>query len=153
MHSVSRLYLHPSRYFIEIQCRELTCVDGKWGRHEGRGGGRGNSRVLPARDQQALIGALGTVAAMIARACAMVSQGDSNDLQHLEAYHPPMAIEGGVDDIRGIRDMGAGTKRKEDHSSFNPGKKQRTSVPQVSQVLGQCRVASQAGQMVCVHCR
>ena len=90
---------------------------------------------------------------MIARACAMVSQGGSNSLQRLEAYHPPMAIEGGVDDIRGIRDMGAGTKRKEDHSSSNPGKKQRTSVPQVSQVWGQGRVSSQAGQMVCVHCR
>ena len=60
---------------------------------------------------------------MIAWAYAMVSQGRSNDLQRLEAYHPPMAIEGGVDDMRGIRDMGAGTKRKEDHSSSNPGKK------------------------------
>ena len=40
-----------------------------------------------------------------------------------------MAIEGGVDDIRGIQDMGAGTKRKEDPSSSNPGKKQKTSVP------------------------
>ena len=31
--------------------------------------------------------------------------------------------QGGVDDIRGIQDMGAGTKRKEDSSSSNPGKK------------------------------
>ena len=47
--------------------------------------------------------------------------------------------------------MGAGTKRKEDHSSSNLGKKQRTSVPRVSQVQGQGKVASQAGQMVCFH--
>ena len=39
--------------------------------------------------------------------------------------------------------MGAGIKRKEDHSSSNPGKKQRTSVPRVSQVQGQGRVTSQ----------
>ena len=64
-----------------------------------------------------------------------------------------MAIEGGVDDIRGIQDMGVGTKKKEDHSSSNSGKKQRTYVPQVSQIQGQGRVASQVGQMVCLHCR
>ena len=34
-----------------------------------------------------------------------------------------MTTEGGVDDIRGIQDMGVGTKRKEDPSSSNPGKK------------------------------
>ena len=34
-----------------------------------------------------------------------------------------ITTEGGVDDIRGIQDMGAGTKRKEDPSSSNPGKK------------------------------
>ena len=39
-----------------------------------------------------------------------------------------MAIEGGVDDIRDIQDIGAGNKRKEDPSSSNPGKKQKTSV-------------------------
>ena len=51
----------------------------------------------------------------------------SNDLQRLEAYRPPMVrggvdsrvktimiIEGKVDDVRGIQDMGVGTKRKED---------------------------------------
>ena len=36
----------------------------------------------------------------------------------------------GVNDIRGIQDMGVGTKRKEDSSSSNPGKKQKTSVSQ-----------------------
>ena len=40
-----------------------------------------------------------------------------------------MAIEGGVDDIRGIQDIGTGTKRKEDSSSSNTGKEQKTSVP------------------------
>ena len=45
-----------------------------------------------------------------------------------------MTTEGEVDDIRGIRDMSVGTMRKEDHSSSNPGKKQRTSVLRVSQV-------------------
>ena len=58
-----------------------------------------------------------------------MGQGRSNDLQHLEAHHPPMAIEGRVDDIQGIQDMGSGTKMKEDPSSSNPGKKQKTSVP------------------------
>ena len=38
--------------------------------------------------------------------------------------------EGEVDVMRGIQDMGAGTKRKEDPSSSNPGKKQKTSVSQ-----------------------
>ena len=70
-----------------------------------------------------------------------MSQGKSNDLQRLESHRPPMVsgrvdsrikttmtTEGGVDDIRGIQDMGVGTKRKEDPSSSNPGKKQKTSV-------------------------
>ena len=51
----------------------------------------------------------------------------SNDLQRLEAHRPPMVrggvdsrvkkiviTEGKVDDVRGIQDMGVGTKRKED---------------------------------------
>ena len=76
-----------------------------------RGGGQGNNRMPPALDQQAFIEAIGTTAAMIAHAYAMVSQGGSNDLQRLEAHHPPifrgggdsmvrttMAIEGEMDD-------------------------------------------------------
>ena len=72
-----------------------------------------------------------------------MSQGRSNDLQRLEAHRPPMVrggvdsrvrtpmtTEGEVDVMRGIHDMGAGTKRKEDPSSSNPGKKQKTSVSQ-----------------------
>ena len=51
----------------------------------------------------------------------------SNDLQRLEAHRPPMVrggvdsrvrttviTEGKVDNVRGIQDMGVGTKRKED---------------------------------------
>ena len=71
----------------------------------------------------------------------MVNQGGSNDLQHLEVRRPPMVrgrvdsrvrttmtTEGEVDVMRGIQDMGAGTKRKEDPSSSKPGKKQKASV-------------------------
>ena len=41
-----------------------------------------------------------------------------------------MTTEVEVDVMRGIQDMGAGNKRKEDQSSSNPGKKQKTSVSQ-----------------------
>ena len=47
-----------------------------------------------------------------------------------------MVIEGGVDDIQGIQDMGAGSKKKEDPSSSNPGKKQKTSISHGSQGRG-----------------
>ena len=90
----------------------------------------------PVFDQQAFAEAVGIVVATIAQTCAIVSQGGSNDLQRFEAHRPPMVrggvdsrvrttmtTEGEVDDIRGIQDMGAGTKRKEDSSSSNPGKK------------------------------
>ena len=63
-------------------------------------------------------------------------QGGSNDLQRLGAHRPPMVrggvdsrvkttmiIEGEVDVMGRIQDMGVGTKRKEDPSSSNPGKK------------------------------
>ena len=105
---------------------------------------RGASQAPPVFDQQAFIEAVEIAAAAIAQACAIVSQGRSNNLQHLEAYHSPMAIEGGVDDIRGIQDMGAGTKRKENPSSSNPGKKQKTSV--LHRVWGQGRGHQGQGQ-------
>ena len=41
-----------------------------------------------------------------------------------------MTTEGEVDVMRGIQDMDAGIKRKEDPSSSNPGKKQKSSVSQ-----------------------
>ena len=41
-----------------------------------------------------------------------------------------MTTEEEVDVMRGIQNMGSGTKRKEDPSSSNPEKKQKTSVLQ-----------------------
>ena len=93
-----------------------------------RGRPRGTGEAPPVFDQQAFAEVVGIAVVAVAQACAIVSQGRSNDLQRLEAHHPPMVIEGGVDDIQGIQDMGAGTKRKEDPSSSNLGKKQKTSV-------------------------
>ena len=73
----------------------------------------------------------------------MVNQGGSNDLQRLEAHRPPMVrggvdsrvrttmtTEGEVDVMQGIQDMGTGTEGKEDPSSSNPRKKQKSSVLQ-----------------------
>ena len=140
------------------------------GGHEGRGGGWGNSQVPPALEQQAFIEAIGTAAAMIAQACAVVSQGRSNDLQRLEAHYPPM-VRGGVDSrvrttmttkgevdvMQGIQDMGAGTKRKGDQSSSNSRKKSKPFGSLGFQSRGypgqgRARVASRARQMLCFHC-
>ena len=67
---------------------------------------------------------------------------------------------GKVDVMRGIHDMGAGTKRKEDPSSSNLGKKQKTYVSQGypgrsrgHQDQGKDGTLSQAGQMMCYLCR
>ena len=56
--------------------------------------------------------------------------------------------------------MGAGTKRKEDSSSSNQGKKHKTSVShgpqrqgQGYQDQGQDGAFSQAGQVICYFCR
>ena len=99
-----------------------------------RGRPRGTGQALLAFDQQAFAEAITIVIAAIAQACAVVNQGGSNDLQRLEAHRPlmvrggvdsrvrtTMTTEGEVDFMRGIQDMGAGTKRKEDPSSSNPG--------------------------------
>ena len=48
-----------------------------------------------------------------------------------------MTTEGEADVMRGTQDMGASTKKKEDPSSSNPGKKQKTSVSKG--YPGQCR--------------
>ena len=77
-----------------------------------------------------------------------MSQGRSNDLQSLEVHRPPMVrggvdsrvrttmtIEGEVDVMRGIQDMGAGTKRKGDQPSSSSGKKQKASGVQGFQSL------------------
>ena len=70
---------------------------------------RGICQAPSAFDQQAFAEAVGIAATVIAQVGAAGSQG-------------------GVDDIRGIQDMGAGTKMKEDSPSSNQGKKQKTSV-------------------------
>ena len=138
-----------------------------------RGRPRGTGQAPPAFDQQAFTEVIRIAVAAIAQACAIVSQGGSNDLQRLEAHCPPMVrggvdsrvrttmiTEGGLDDIRGIQDIGAGTKRKEDSSSSNQGKKQKTSVShgpqrqgQGYQDQGQDGAFSQAGQMMCYFYR
>ena len=138
-----------------------------------RGRPRGTGQAPSAFDQQAFAEVVGIAVAAIAQACAIVSQAESNDLQRLEAHRPPM-VRGGVDSrimttmttkgevdvMRGIQDIGAGTKRKEDSSSSNPGKKQKTSVSQGypgkgrgHQDQGQDGTFSQAGQMMCYFCR
>ena len=89
---------------------------------------RGTGQAPSGFDQQAFDEVVGIAVTAIAQACAIVSQGESNDLQRLEAHHPPLGKEGEVDDIRGNQDMGVGTKRKEDPFSSNPGKKQKTFV-------------------------
>ena len=97
-------------------------------------GRRGHPRVTgqapSAFNQQAFAEAVEIAVAAIAQACAIVNQSGSNDLQRLEAPHPSVGKEGEVDDMRGIQDRGVGTKRKEDPSSSNPRKKQKTSVSQ-----------------------
>ena len=71
-----------------------------------------------------------------------------------------MTTEGEVDIMRDIQDMGASTKRKEDPSSSNPGKKQKTFVSQGYPGQGQCyqdqgqdETFSQAVLKMCFFCR
>ena len=64
-----------------------------------RGRQRGTGQAPSAFDQQAFAKAVGIAVAAIAQACAIVSQGRLNDLLRLVARHPPLTIEGGVDDI------------------------------------------------------
>ena len=61
-----------------------------------RGCPRGTGQAPPVFDQQAFVEAIGIAVAAIAQACAIVSQGGSNDLQRLEVHRPPM-VKGGVD--------------------------------------------------------
>ena len=98
-----------------------------------RGRPRGASQAPLVFDQQAFVEAVGIVVVAIAQASAAGSQGGSSNLQRFRAHHPLLTIEGGVDDIRDIQDMGASTKRKEDPFSSNSGNKQKTSVSNVSQ--------------------
>ena len=136
-----------------------------------RGRPRGTGQAPPTFDNQAFAKAVRIAVAAIAQACAVVNQGGSNDLQRLETHRPlmvrgrvdsrvrtTMTKEGEVDVMRGIQDMGAGTKRKEDPSSSNPGKKQKTFVSQPGQGQGyqdqgHDGTFSQARQMMCYLCR
>ena len=102
---------------------------------------RGTGQAPSGFDQQAFVEAVGIAAVAIAQVGAAGSRG-------------------GVDDIRGIQDMGAGIKRKEDSSSSNQGKKQKTFVShgprrqgQGYQDQGQDGAFSQAGQVTCYFCR
>ena len=69
-----------------------------------------------------------------------------------------MTTEGEVDVMRGIQDMGAGTKRKGDQPSSSSGKKLKASGSQGFQSpcypgQGRVRVTSQDGQIVFYHCQ
>ena len=137
-----------------------------------RGRPRGTGQASPAFDQQTFAEAVGIAVAAIAQACAIVSQGGSNDLQRLEEHRSPMVRGGGVDSrvrttmttegevdvMRGIQDMGAGTKRKGDQPSSSSGRKQKASGSQGFQSpgypgQGRARVVKRAGQMLCFHCQ
>ena len=131
---------------------------GRRGRPQGTGQAPPTFDQPPAFDQQTFAEAIGIAVAAIAQACAIVNQGRSSDLQRLEAHHPPLGREGGVDDMRGIQDMGAGIKRKGDQPSSSSEKKQKASGSQGLQSLGylvqrRVRIASQDGQMACYHCQ
>ena len=91
---------------------------GRRGRPRGTGQAPPAFDQPPTFDQRAFAEVVGIATAAIAQAGAAGSQG-------------------GVDDVRGIQDMGAGTKRKEDSSSSNQGKKQNTSVSHGPQRQGQ----------------
>ena len=63
-----------------------------------------------------------------------------------------MAIEREIDDARSIRDASASGKRKDDQPSSSSGKRQKTSIPRVSQGWGhgyqgqgQTKTSSQSG--------
>ena len=136
-----------------------------------RGRPRGTGQALPVFDQQPFVKAVGIVVVAIAQACAIVSQGGSNDLHRLEVHRPPMVRggvdsrvrttmtrEGEVDVIRGIHDMGAGTKRKGDQHACSSGKKKKSFGSQGFQSPGYpsqglARVAKREGQMLCSHCQ
>ena len=69
-----------------------------------------------------------------------------------------MTTEGEVHVMRGIQDMGAGTKRKGYQPSSSSGKKQKASGSQGFQSpgypgQGRARVARRAEQMLCFHCQ
>ena len=120
-------------------------------------GRRGHPQVTcqapSAFDPQAFAMTVEIAVDAITHACAIVSKGGSDDLQRLEAPHPPLGKEGEVDVMRGIQDRDVGIKRKEDPSSSNLGKRQKASASHRFQDQGQDWASSQAGQMLCYFCR
>ena len=133
---------------------------GRQGRPWGAGQAPPTIDQPSAFDQHAFTEAVGIAVTAIAQACAIVRQGGSSDLQRLEVHQLPLGREGGVDNMRGIQDMGVGTKRREDPSSSNQRKTQKTYVLQGypgrgrgHQDQGQDGTVSQAGQMMCYFCR
>ena len=69
-----------------------------------------------------------------------------------------LTIEREIEDAQSTRDAGASSKRKDNQSSSNSGKRQRASSLRGSQSRGRpgqerMRVAGQVGQMVCYHCQ
>ena len=62
-----------------------------------RGRPRDTGHAPPAFDQRTFAEAVRIAVAAIAQACVVVNQGGSNDLQRLEAPHPPLGKEGEVD--------------------------------------------------------
>ena len=90
-------------------------------------GRRGRPRVTgqapSAFDQQAFAEPVEIAVSAFVHACVIVSKGGLDDLQRLEAPHPPLGKEGEVDVMQGIQDRDVGTKRKEDQSSSNRGKR------------------------------
>ena len=122
---------------------------------------RGTGQAPSAFDQQAFAEAVRIAVATIAQACVVVNQGGSNDLQLLEAPRPPMVrggvdsrvrttmtTEGEVDVMRGIQDMGAGTKRKEDPSSSNPGSRRLLFRKDIQDRANVIRTKARMGHLV-----
>ena len=69
-----------------------------------------------------------------------------------------LTIEREIEDARSTRDASVSGKRKDNQSSSSSGKRQRASSSRGFQSRGhpgqgQMRVAGQAGQMMCYHCR
>ena len=111
-----------------------------------RGRPQSTGHTPPVFDQQAFAEDVGIAVTAIAQACAVLNQGGSNDLQRIETHHSPLSREGGVDDIIGTQDVSVGTKRKEDPSSSNLGKRQKTSASHEFQDQGH------PGPMTCFYC-
>ena len=102
------------------------------------------------------------VAATIAQVGAIGNQGGLSNLERFEVYDPP-ALKGGGDLIvvshcfRLVRkDTGASVRRKENQSSSNSRKKQKTSASygfqgrgHYYQGQGHIEASSQMGQMTC----